>query len=304
MALPPKLKAANDQFFGMGNNMMPSDDAAVDDAGIRSKDEAEIRNRAIKRAWLCPGAGFALVGARTYAIATFVASLGILPALAWIAFRPSAVSLWTTIAVLAIATSLWAAELISIKKAALHAPSPSILDRQFVALTCTMWFAAILAASLFFSAFGSLRMGGSGMRPTLEKAERLIYHKHVDWQSVIPGAIVVYKNADDSAWGRSGWLVVSRILAGPGDNISIQNENYIVNGAAGPPVADTGDYGVVLDIPLSLKSLTIPNDCYFIVQDSPSGGFDSRVLSWVRADKIVGSRLWRFSDRGIFQPVR
>jgi len=283
---------------------MSSDDAATNGVGTCLKDEGEIRNKAVKRAWFCPGAGFALAGYGTYAIATFVASLGILPAAGWVAFQPSAASLGTAIAVLAISTVLWIAEQISVKKAALHTPSPAVLDRQFVASTCTMWLAVLLAVGLVMSAFGSLRIAGSGMKPTLEKAERLIYYKHIDWQSVKPGAIIVYENANDSGWGKPGWLVVSRILAGPGDNISIQNGKYIVNDAAGPAVASASERGVVLDVPSSPESLAVPNDCYFIVQDSPSGGFDSRVLSWVRADNIVGSRLWRFSDRGICQAVK
>jgi hypothetical protein len=115
--------------------------------------------------------------------------------------------------------------------------------------------------------------------------------------------MLVYKNADDSAWGQPGWLVISRILAGPGDDISTHNGKYVVNGNAGPLVADAGRYDVVLDIPSSPESLRIPDDCYFIVQDAPTGGFDSRVLSWVRADNIIGSRLWYLSRRGICKPV-
>jgi signal peptidase I len=139
--------------------------------------------------------------------------------------------------------------------------------------------------------------------PTLEDAERLIYHRFVDRQSVKPGAIIVYKNADDSAWGEPGWIAISRILAGPGDNIAIQNGNFVVNGIVGLPVANTGKYDVVLDIPSAPESLTVPDGCYFIVQDSPTRGFDSRVLAWVREDNIIGSRLWFFSRPGLGKPI-
>ncbi len=283
--------------------MMATDDPTTNDDEPRSFDEAETRKKAVKRSWICPGAGFALVGKSAYAIATFIASLCIVPAIAWVAFRPAAASVWTTVAVFVIATVLWFAEQVAIKKAALQTPSAHSLVRGFVASSCIMWLAIIVAIGLLVTAFCSLRMAGSGMVPTLEKGERLIYHKHVDWQSVKPGAIIVYKNASDSAWGQPGWIVISRILAGPGDNISIQDGNYVVNGAAGPPVASTGKYDVVLDIPSSPELLTIPDGRYFIVQDSPSGGFDSRVLSWVRDDNVVGSRLWYFSNRGICKPV-
>ncbi len=283
---------------------MATDNPTTKNDKSRSIDEAEIRKKAIKRSWICPGAGFALIGNGAFAIAAFVASLCTVPAFAWVAFRPTAASLWTTVAALVIATVLWLAEQIAIKKAALRTPSPPILVRGFIASSCMMWLAIILVIGLFVTAFGSLRMAGSGMTPTLDKAERLIYHKHVDWQSVKPDAIVVYKNAMDSAWGEPGWLVISRILAGPGDNISIQNAKYVINGAVGPPVADTGKFDVVLNIPSAPESLTIPEECYFVVQDSPTGGFDSRVLSWLRAENVVGTRLWYFSSRGICKPVK
>lgn len=283
--------------------MMASDDPTSNDDEPRTIDEADIRKKAVKRSWICPGTGFALIGNGPYAIATFVASLCIVPAVAWVAIQPAPASLWTAISVFVVATVLWLAEQIAIKKAALRRPSRSILDRGFIASSCMMWLAVILVTGLLVTAFDSLQMAGSGMTPTLENAERLIYHKHVDWQSVKPGAIIVYKNANDSAWGEPGLLVISRILAGPGDDISIQDGKYVVNGITGPPVADTGKYDVVVDIPSSPQSLKIPDGCYFIVQDSPDGSFDSRVLSWVRDDNIVGSRLWYFSGRGLFKPV-
>ena len=65
----------------------------------------------------------------------------------------------------------------------------------------------------------------------------------------------------------------------------------------------TGRYDPVLDIPLSPNRLEIPEGCYFIVQDSAGGGFDSRVLSWARTESIVGSQLWYLSGRGLFKPV-
>ena len=284
--------------------MMATDNPAKNGDGRRSNDEAELRMKAVKRSWICPGAGFAFVGNRTYAILTFVASLCILPAVAWLAFQPTTTSLWTTVAVLVIGTVLWLGEQVSIKKTSpLRAPSPSFLDRGFVVSTCVIGLAAVLAIGLLVTAFGSLKMTGPGMAPTLEIAERLIYHKRVDWASVEPGAIIVHKNADDSGWGQPGWLLITRILAGPGDDISIRGGRYVVNGTIGPPVAGTGRYAVVLDIPSSPGSLKVPDDCYFMVQDSPTGGFDSRVLSWVRADDIVSSRVWYLSRRGIWRPV-
>jgi signal peptidase I len=138
------------------------------------------------------------------------------------------------------------------------------------------------------------------MSPTLRIGERLVYDKRVDWDRVKPGSIILYKNADDSAWGKPGVLVTARVLAGPGDRLSIENDNYLVNGNRGPKIVDARGHVTVMDVPSSPKATTVPEDCYYIVQDS---GYDSRVLSWVRKNRIVGSRLWYLSGRGIFRII-
>ena len=283
--------------------MTPDHTITTCHADAPAPDERAIRSKGVKRSWICPGTGFAIIGSAPPAIATFAASLCTLPALAWLAFRPTAASMWTTVTVLAIAAILWIAEQIAVKRSALRPPAPRMLVGRFAASSCVMWFAMILAGSLLVTSFGSLRVAASGMSPTLKKGERLVYHKHVDRGRVTPGAIIVYRNAGESAWGRPGWLVITRILAGPGDKLSIKDANYLVNGNTGPQVAATGRHDVVINVPYSPETLMVPQECFFIVQDSPTRGFDGRVLSWVRANSIVGSRLWYVSSRGILRPV-
>lgn len=171
-------------------------DPSTDERTLRSVHEAELRKTATRRSWLCPGAGFALVGNGTWAITTFAVSLCVLPAAAWLAFRPATDSLLSTIAVFAIGIILWLVE-----------------------------------------------------------------------------------------------------------QIAIQDGRYLVNGTAGPPVAAPGRYDVVVNVPASPESVTVPDDRYFVVQDAPSRSLDSRVLSWVHTDDILASRLWYLSPRGFFKPV-
>ncbi len=265
--------------------------------------DQEIRLRAKKRSWVCPGAGFAMVGDAPLATVTFAASLFSLPAVAWLAFQPNALSAWTTVALIGIATILWLIEQLAVKKATIRTPKPRFLVGGFVVSGCVILGAAILVFVLFLTSFGSLRMVGPGMSPTLEEAERLIYHKHVDSRYVKRGAVILFENADDSAWGEPGWLVISRIIAGPGDKLSVRNGIYVVNDSDGPEVGETGEHRLAIDVPSVPKTLTVPEDCYFIAQDFPARGLDSRVLSWVRADSIVGSRLWYLSVPRAFKAV-
>lgn len=266
-------------------------------------DERTIRATAMKRSWICPGAGFAFIGRSPLAVATYAATLCGLPVIVWLTFEPNGLSLAVTLAVMVVATGLWFVEQIAVTRMTLNPPSPQVLVRRFVPASCIMVLAMILTLGFLVTGFGSLGMGGSGMMPTLKRGERLLYHKHIDWQRVKPGAIIVYKNADDSAWGQPGWFVISRILAGPGDRLSIKDGNYLVNGNRGPKVADTGKFDIAIEIPAEPETLRVPDNSYFIVQDSPGGGFDSRVLSWVRTESILGSRLWYLSGRGVFKPV-
>jgi signal peptidase I len=237
------------------------------------------------------------------AIATFVASLCVYPAIVWLTVQANAPSLWTTLAVLVIAGILWLTEQIAVKNVALRQPNPQVLVGGFFAFSCITLLAAILVLGFIVTGFGAMRMAGTGMSPTIEKNELMVYHKHVDWRRVEPGAIIVYKNADDSRWGRPGLIVVSRILAGPGDQLCIKNASYLVNGKMGPKVTDPAHYATVIDVPSAPEALTVPDACYFVVQEFQGGGFDSRVLSWVRTDSIIGSRLWYLSGRGLFKPV-
>jgi signal peptidase I len=141
------------------------------------------------------------------------------------------------------------------------------------------------------------------MSPTLEKGERILYHKRANARPFQRGTIIVYKLSPNSAWGQPGWLVISRILAIPGDRLSIQDGKYLVNGELGAAVAETGTYAPVVAIPTGPEAAMVPEDCYFIIQDSPQKSFDSRVLSWVKKEDIVSTELYYVSGRGILKPV-
>lgn len=268
-----------------------------------SPTEVEIRQQASNRSWVCPGTGFASIGQASWAMISWCVTLSLLPATICLVVWPSAMALWTIVLVVFLSGVLWIAERIAIRRARLRRPSPKFLHERYSIVIAISAGTGILVIALFLTGFGSLRMAGTGMMPTLEPGERLVYHKHVDWDAVKPGAIIIWENTPQSGWGEPGWLITARILAGPGDELSIRNGRYLVNGETGPPVEPIRRAPVVLNIPRSPEALTIPPDCYFMVQDAPNNGFDSRVLSWAKAENIVGSRLWYLSSRGILKPV-
>jgi signal peptidase I len=134
------------------------------------------------------------------------------------------------------------------------------------------------------------------MNPTLKPNELFVYYKRVDPETVLPASVVVFKNANDSGWGRPGSLVVSRILAGPGDRLAMDGDYYVVNGSRAWRVAAVGERNICIDVPPAPAALVVPDGCYFTVQNTPAQGLDSRVLCWLRKEKIVSSMIWRLGD--------
>jgi signal peptidase I len=263
----------------------------IPELGDVTRKEASLRGKAKLRLWVCPGAGFALIGYPVGALVTFLTALSVLPLVVWFSYQPGAASGWALIVVGAFSLCLNLAEYRAVRRLPLRDPAPRFLAGGFALAASLVWLLAAAAVVVFVTSFGSLVMAGSGMAPTLARGERLVYHKHIDWGRVKPGAVIVYKNAEDSAWGQPGWLITARILAGPGDRLSIRSGRYLVNGKLGPPFGSSGEFTPVLDVPDAPNSVTVPDDCFFVVQDDSANSFDSQVLSWARKPSIVGSRL-------------
>jgi signal peptidase I len=270
----------------------------------RAVKEAELRFSAAWRSWICPGIGLAMAGYGAVGIVEYVASIAAFPLIFWFCFQPNMLAVWIGLAALLAGIILFIAEQFVVHLAVLRQPNPVFFVRGIVVFSMIGWLGALASVVFLLASFGSVRLAGTGMSPTIEKGELLVYHKILDWDRVRPGAIILYRNAEDSAWGEPNWQMTGRILAGPGDKLSIANGHYLVNGKLGPKVAITGGYEPAIRVPLAPMTLTVPETCYFIVQDLPSGGgYDSQILSWARKDSILAARFWYVSGRGFFKPV-
>ena len=265
-----------------------------------SPDVRAVRAKAARRSWFCAGAGFALLGRPGLALSTFVASLALYAAVVWLALQPGMTAFAAVLFALGIAMVL---ALSAVHKLQPQRPSPRLLVRAFPFATAVGGICAATALVMLLTQFGSVQLAGSGMSPTLAKGERALYRRHVEPERLSRGNVVLYRLSGHSAWGTAGWLVVSRILAVPGDQLSIQDRQYLVNGQPGPAVASTGQYTPVIQVPLAPAALTVPEDCYFIAQDDPVNSFDSRVLSWVEASDVVSTRLYYLRGKSLLKAV-
>jgi len=276
---------------------------ASDAPALSVHDDRAFRRRATIRSWVCPGAGFAFLGRNGAALLTYTATLGLLPAATWVALQPRAAAAWAALGVFALAAALSLTEQVACRRATLRPPGPGFLVAGLPVAGTLVWAAAVGALVVLFFGFGSLRMGGTGMSPTLEKGERLLYSKRINPDRLGRGAVILYQLSERSAWGQPGSLTLSRILAVPGDRLSVRGGAYVVNGAVGPAVADTRPYAPVVSVPSEPDGITVPEGHYFITQDDPEASYDSRVLSWVEGRHVVANQMFYLSHRGLLNPV-
>jgi signal peptidase I len=232
-------------------------------------------------------------------------STAALAALVVACFYPSALTGWLAIGLLLGLIILWVVELIALGRIQIR-PSgeSSVFSRHFV-LECVLTYAgALVAAVCLLVNFGSLVTRGEGMSPLVDPGERLLYHKRVVATDLVPGKVFTFGVAPDSSWGRPGDVVLARILAGPGDKLAISQGHYQLNGkAVGVEVSPAGQFQVVVNVPEAPAQITVPPDCYFVVQEQPPKALDSRTLSWARRQDVIATKLWLVSPRGLGKPL-
>lgn len=149
--------------------------------------------------------------------------------------------------------------------------------------------AAILAATLWIPV---LHIYGSSMSPTLREGEIVISVK-----SRKP------RQGDVVAFYYNNKILVSRVVAGPGEWVDIDKEgNVFINGEAlEEPYLEAKSLGQC-DIKLPYQ---VPDSQYFVMGDRRSTSADSRsaAVGCVSADAIVGRLLFRIWPLNTMQAI-
>ena len=263
---------------------------------------ANVRSKAFRRSIVCAGAGAALVGRGALAATMYAAQTCTIAAFIWLSLQPSAASAWTTAGLVAAMIVLSLAEQIAIRRPPVRPPGPAFLVGGFRYAVCAGVLGAVIATVLLVASFRKMVVGSNVMSPTLAQGEQVICWRRVDPEQLRRGRVILFKNSPESRWGKPSDIMASRILAIPGDKLSVAKGAYLVNGEPGPAVAKTGNHAAAVNVPRAPGALTVPPDSYFVVQDSPTAWLDSRVLSFVRRQDIISTRLY-YLGRGILRPV-
>src|SRR5258708_3560996 len=120
-------------------------------------DDRDLRKKAARRCWVCPGVGFALLGHPRLAVWSFVASVGALLAAAGAVIWPNRATIAVFLVAFLAALVLGTIEQLGAKRLRLGTPGPRLLVAGFPYATAVTWLSVAVLLGLFFSSFGSLR---------------------------------------------------------------------------------------------------------------------------------------------------
>ena len=161
-----------------------------------------------------------------------------------------------------------------------------------------------VAAVLFVQNIGVIGVDGDVMSPAMESGDAYLFFRPHDADDLQRDRVIIFELDSDCTVGEPGQMIVARILAVPGDELAIRRGRFRVGEEDGGLASDFGSHGTAVDISTKRRTLTVPAECYFVVQDDRRNGLDSRVLSWARAENVVSAKLLSATRRSPLREVR
>jgi len=140
------------------------------------------------------------------------------------------------------------------------------------------------------SRFEGVWIPSESMAPTLLVGDYVLMDKAAGWP--VRGDLVVFVDPTDA-----GQLLVKRIVAVGGDEVTVRGREVYVNCEAGSegcrplaePYADfTGEMRAARDA----GPVPVPSDAVFVMADNRNAGEDSRHWGPVSRSRIVGRAVW------------
>ncbi|MGC3970775.1 MAG: signal peptidase I [Pirellulales bacterium] len=189
-------------------------------------------------------------------------------------------------------TVMWVVELVSTINAWPPADgTPAVASYRGKA---ALWMlAAVGFGAALVTSFRLVRIEGEGMAPLVWNKDRLLFHTRVDSAQLQRGQVILFGLAKENQITDAGALMLARILAVPGDKLTVVNYRYQVNDEVSSPLPIETDLPKALQVPRAPETITIPDGCYFVVQDDREDGLDSQVVGYAKRDQIISTSVFQ-----------
>jgi signal peptidase I len=179
------------------------------------------------------------------------------------------------------------------------------LWREFLSTVGILVTALGVALLIIAFVFRSYQVDGPSMRTTLENSDKLIIWKvprtvaSITNHPYIPkrGDIIVFSQQGLSEYGQEdAKQLIKRVIALPGEKVTIRDGHYIVTNAATPGGFDP-------DVVLNNKGIltpttgnidyTLKSDELFVSGDNRPDSLDSRNFGPIKAEQVIGKLVLR-----------
>jgi len=155
----------------------------------------------------------------------------------------------------------------------------------------TIVIALAVFVIVYLFLFQPHQVRGNSMYPNFYDGEYMLTDK-ISYRFKLPqkGDVIVFK-----APRNEDYDYIKRIIAGPGDNVRIENDKIFINNQPADVSYIPADYittpGVFMK---NGQNLVVPSDQYFVLGDNRSHSSDSREWGFVPKENIIGKAWLRY----------
>ncbi len=259
---------------------------------LSAEDLSALRGGARRRSLVLPGAGWWELGYTARGWLSFAVAAATVVCFVTFALFTCAVSFWALVVCIGLYLIVNGIEYVAVRRVAPRPAEPAPRRFRLAVLALVAGIAAGVAAMLRYD--GLLIMRGTAMFPTVRESDSLYFSRFWPRGNLRRGTAIAYQPSDLG----HGDVAVARVLALPGDTISVHAGSYWVNGTETPALpGQRAGQRVKVAVPFHPETIDVPEGMVFVVADNSSEGFDSQVLGWIAQEQILSSRLLLFGGR-------